>query len=80
VPVDRSQSYQSLWTALAAAATTGGAHAWRFVSSIDAETHLEFLEFGADADPREDGDVRMLIERLETEAGASTVEEWIEER
>jgi hypothetical protein len=80
VPVDRSQSYQSLWTALAAAATAGGAHAWRFVSSIDAESHLEFLEFGAGADPREAGEVRMLIDRLEAEAGASTVEEWIEER
>ena len=80
VPIDRSQLYQALWTALATAATAGGAHAWRFVSSIDAECHLEFLEFGADSDPREAVEVRALIDRLEAEVGASTFEEWIEDR
>ena len=78
VPADRVPSYQALWAALAATVTPLQAHAWRFVSPQDPELHLEFLEFGATADPRAAGDVRDLLARMETEAGVSTTEEWLQ--
>lgn len=80
VPPARGASYGELWDALAAAVTADGAHAWRFVSPQDSELHLEFLEFKASDDPRNEEKVRELLDRLDTDTGASTIEEWLEDR
>lgn len=78
VPSDRDASYRTLWASLAARVTPLEAHAWRFVSPQDPELHLEFLEFKASADPRAARDVRDLLARMETEAGGSITEEWLQ--
>lgn len=78
VPAERDPTYRTLWATLVAAVTPLEAHAWRFVSPEDPELHLEFLEFRASADPRAAGDVRDLLARMESEAGDSITEEWLQ--
>nr|MBA4158591.1 hypothetical protein [Gemmatimonadota bacterium] len=61
VPESRRAAYDAAWTPLQAAATGLGAHAWRFRSADHGDLFLEFLEFAADADPRETPRVVALL-------------------
>lgn len=74
----RQGDYHGLWSELRDSAEAAGAHAWRFSASGDAALFLEFLEFGAGADPRSQPRVRELLARLESEAGVAAAEEWRE--
>lgn len=80
VPPATAPLYVALWQSLSAIAKRSGFHAWRFTSPLDAGERLEFLEFEAGADPREDAATREVLQRLEQEVGASRSEEWLEER
>ena len=68
--------YDARWGEVQRAVTERGAHAWRFVSGIQPDRYIEFLEFAADADPREDAGVSSTLRALDEELGAALVEEW----
>ena len=72
--------YDDLWRALAEAVAPTGAHAWRFVSSIDPLLHLEFLEFEAANDPRDRPAAREVLTSLDEEIAPAKLEEWLEAR
>lgn len=83
VAPDRRAEYAEGWTALYAAATAAGAHAWHFVSVNQQDVYLEFLEFGSDNDVRADPDVVAAIQSLHDRFGDAypvprTLEEWVE--
>lgn len=83
VPADQRSAYDAAWEALRTAATARGAHAWRFLSADEEDVVLEFLEFGMEADVREDEDVLGAIQELHRSFGGvypipKTIEEWIE--
>lgn len=83
VPPGRRGDYDTVWALLHAAAMLRGAHAWRFRSAEVPDVYLEFLEFGADADLREDPAALAAIRALHEAFGdpyplPRTLEEWIE--
>lgn len=71
------QRYEEAWHALADAARAVGAHAWRFRSEREPNLFVEFLEFGAGADPRDDPTVEQALEGLDT-IGKGASEVWID--
>jgi hypothetical protein len=71
-------AYDAAWEALRGAATAAGAHAWRFRSTIHPERYLEFLEFAADRDPRQDAAVADPLLALDRDLGPAEPEEWEE--
>lgn len=82
VPAEARDEYDAGWLRLHAAATAGGGHAWRFVSASDANLHLEFLEFAAARDLREDPEILASLQALHRSFGdpyppPRTIEEWI---
>jgi len=83
VAPERRDDYDAAWGLLHAAATSRGAHAWRFRAAAVPDLFLEFLEFGADADLREDPAALAAIMALHENFGdpypvPKTLEEWIE--
>jgi hypothetical protein len=78
VPSDRRAAYDAAWAAARDRAERRGAHAWRFVAAGSAELFLEFLEFAAESDPRDDPQLAAALRRLDRELGAADVEEWDE--
>jgi hypothetical protein len=78
VPASRSEAYQRLWDELRRASRDVGANAWRFVSGVDGQRHIEFLEFAGAADPRKASMVRHILERMDAEIAAAQAEEWVE--
>ncbi len=85
VPEERQSQYDTAWLRLHAAATERGAHAWRFLSAERADLYIEFLEFGAEKDPRADPAVAGALRQLETAFAdpppvANRVDEWREVR
>ena len=83
VAPDRRDEYDMAWRLLHAAATARGAHAWRFRAASTPDLFLEFLEFGAEADLREDPAALAAIMALHESFGdpypaPRTLEEWIE--
>ena len=72
-----SARYEELWTQLVAAVRERGAHAWRFRSELDDAFFIEFLEFGAGADPRQSPAVSGALEALDG-MGAGMLEGWID--
>ena len=83
VAPERRDDYDAAWGLLHAAATSRGAHAWRFRAAVVPDLFLEFLEFGADADLREDPAALAAIMALHENFGdpypvPKTLEEWIE--
>jgi hypothetical protein len=80
VAQDRESRHRALWSELSQLVTPTGAHAWRFVSANDQGLHLEFLEFEAANDPRENSAARAVLARLDEEVAPATVEEWLEGR
>lgn len=85
VPPERRGEYNAAWERLRRSATTYGAHAWRFISAGRNDLYLEFLEFAADADPRDQPDVTVALGDLDSafqdsHFSAEPVEEWREIR
>jgi hypothetical protein len=85
VPTARLEEYLTLWLQLRGAAQIQGAHAWNFVSADVPEVYLEFLEFGAESDIRQDPEVLAAIKALHEGFGdvypaPQTLEEWVEIR
>lgn len=85
VPTARLEEYLILWIRLRATAKERGAHAWNFVSADVPEVYLEFLEFGAESDLRQDVGVVECIRQLHEKFGEAypppqTLEEWVEIR
>jgi hypothetical protein len=78
VPAEARAAYDARWVELHAAATALGAHAWRFRSTIHPERYLEFLEFAADHDPRQEAPVAGPLLALDRDLGPAEVEEWEE--
>ncbi|HEX2092892.1 MAG TPA: hypothetical protein VHG28_10840 [Longimicrobiaceae bacterium] len=83
VPAERRAEYDAAWGVLHTAATSRGAHAWRFRSADVADVYLEFLEFGSDSDLRADAETLDAIRALHASFGDPyptplTLEEWIE--
>lgn len=83
VPAPELDAYRAAWRELHAAATARGAHAWHFASADSPEVVLEFLEFGADTDVREDAAVLAALQQLHTRFGQPSplpkpLEEWLE--
>lgn len=83
VAPERRDDYDAAWGLLHAAATSRGAHAWRFRAASVPDLFLEFLEFGSDADLREDPAALAAIMALHESFGdpypvPRTLEEWIE--
>ncbi len=83
VSPERRDDYDAAWGLLHAAATARGAHAWRFRAAAVPDLFLEFLEFGSDADLREDPAALAAIMALHEAFGdrypePKTLEEWIE--
>lgn len=70
-----SAVYDEAWSRFREAALGKGAKAWRFRSTGDAHEFLEFLEFSANADPREDEAIRAAVAVLDGVSPAAT-EEW----
>ncbi|MGI9179160.1 MAG: hypothetical protein ACR2H9_01405 [Longimicrobiaceae bacterium] len=66
---ERREEYDAAWTRLHAAATAGGAKAWRFVSEARGDVYVEFLEFAAEHDPREDAEANAALLALEAAFG-----------
>jgi hypothetical protein len=77
LPAGEGAAYHAAWARLHAAATARGAHAWRFRSTERESLSLEFLEFAAEADVREDPEVRAALRALE-DAAPAIIEEWTE--
>ena len=85
VPTARLEEYLTLWMRMRVAAQACGAHAWNFVSADVPELYLEFLEFGAESDVRQDTEVLAMIKSLHEAFGdpyppPQTLEEWVEIR
>jgi hypothetical protein len=85
VPTDKLEEYLTLWVTMRVNAKARGAHAWNFVSADVPELYLEFLEFGPEADVRQDPDVLGTIKALHEAFGEvypapQTLEEWVEIR
>ena len=85
VPTPELETYLTLWMRMRVAAQARGAHAWNFVSADVPEVYLEFLEFGAESDIRQDPDVLATIKALHEAFGDAypppqTLEEWVEIR
>ena len=80
VPEVREDAYRTLWARLAEIVRESGSHAWRFVDPGDDRSRLEFLEFEAVNDPRQDADASEVLGRLDREVAPADVEEWLEER
>jgi hypothetical protein len=83
VPLDSIRDYAELWVSLHRAATARGAHAWHFTSADQPNVYLEFLEFGADSDVRNDTETVAAIKALHERFGEPyptplTLEEWVE--
>lgn len=74
----REREYRALWAELKGLAENSGAHAWRFASPSDPAERLEFLEYEAGHDPRREAGA--ILARLDSEIGAASVEEWLEDR
>lgn len=77
VEEDQGVSYEEAWRRLAETVGARGAHAWRFRSEQDPALFVEFLEFGAGADPRDDPSVARALEALEM-IGRGDSEGWID--
>jgi hypothetical protein len=69
--------YRRSWSAVREAVEARGAHAWAFSSAGDAAEMMEFLEFRAGSDPREDPRVAALLRELDR-AHDGVTEEWEE--
>jgi hypothetical protein len=85
VPTPKLETYLTLWVQMRVAAQAQGAHAWNFVSADVPEVYLEFLEFGAESDIRQDPGVLATIKALHEAFGEpypapQTLEEWVEIR
>ena len=85
VPADRIPEYAEAWAVLHNAATAAGAHAWAFASTDHRDVYMEFLEFGAESDVRQDTEVLAMIKSLHEAFGdpyppPQTLEEWVEIR
>jgi hypothetical protein len=85
VPGHRRDEYAVAWNTLHDAATSRGAHAWHFISLDETDVFLEFLEFGSEADVREDPATLEAIKALHEAFGGPyppprTIEEWAEVR
>ncbi|MBW3628256.1 MAG: hypothetical protein KY464_03060 [Gemmatimonadetes bacterium] len=78
VPEEARSRYDSGWEEVRREATALGAHAWRFHSTIHPERYLEFLEFAANGDPREEATVAAPLLALDRDFGTAEVEEWEE--
>jgi len=76
VPAEERHRYGSAWKRVVEAATLAGARAWRF-ASIEGIDHIEFLEFRAGNDPRDNAGVAKAIAGLELIA-PGIVREWVE--
>ena len=82
VPDESRDEYDAAWLRLHAVATAGGGHAWRFASASDANLYLEFLEFAAARDLRENPEILASLQALHQNFGdpypaPTTIEEWI---
>ena len=77
IPLQDRDRYDLAWAALERAATALAAHAWRFRSSIYPSGYLEFLEFAAGSDPRDDPSVSGPLAALD-EIAPGEVESWDE--
>ncbi len=82
VSPESRDEYDAAWLRLQTAATAGGGHAWRFVSAGEANLYLEFLEFAAARDLREDPEILASLQSLHQSFGdpyppPQTIEEWI---
>lgn len=71
-------AYTAAWAAVRSAAEARGAHAWRFRSVADPRVHLEFLEFSAGSDPRDDAACTARLRALDALAAGEGAE-WVEE-
>lgn len=80
VTAQRESEYHALWSKLAGRLGESGSHAWRFAAPDDRAERLEFLEFEAARDPRDDAEARAILARLNDEIAAASVEEWLEDR
>lgn len=69
VPAERREEYDAGWTRLRAAATAGGAQAWRFVTAARGDVYVEFLEFAAEHDAREDAEANAALLALKAAFG-----------
>jgi hypothetical protein len=83
VPSADHTEYDAAWGRLHVAATTAGAHAWRFASAKTPGLFLEFLEFASDSGLREDPTALAAIQALHERFGdpyppPDTLEEWSE--
>jgi hypothetical protein len=79
---EEKDAYDAGWKRLHAAATASGGHAWRFASAGEANLYLEFLEFAAARDLREDPEILASLQALHQKFGdpyppPRTIEEWI---
>lgn len=75
-----SEAYATLWEALRFEVEAYSGHAWRFVSTIHPDSHLEFLEFAQGSDPRSRPAVSAALAALDALAAAGDCEEWEERR
>ncbi|HEV2132320.1 MAG TPA: hypothetical protein VGR27_14490 [Longimicrobiaceae bacterium] len=65
VSPERRAEYDAAWVRLHTAATARGAHAWRFAAADRGDVYVEFLEFAAEHDPREDFEAGAALRTLE---------------
>jgi hypothetical protein len=64
-PADRAE-YDARWSSVVAAATSGGARAWRFRSEERGDLFVEFLEFSSpESDPRRREDASRALAALD---------------
>jgi hypothetical protein len=77
VPRTAEDRYDAAWTGVLAAASARSAHAWRFRSAGEEGLFVEFLEFRAGADPREDPPLRRALDELER-ISAGLTREWLD--
>ncbi len=77
VSAEQLRQYARDWRTLQRGVEASGAHAWRFVSAAYPSRYLEFLEFAAGADPRQQPGIARALAALEMIAPA-VAEEWDE--
>jgi len=75
VPEGRRTEYDRRWYTLRDASVASGAHAWRFVAESNPGRFIEFLEFGAGADPTEEPAAREALGALDA-AFPGDAERW----
>ena len=77
IPLDRTEDYAALWSAVRDAAEAVGVHAWRFRAKDRDDIYMEFLE-ASDPEPLADTGLGAARDALDRAFVPERSDEWEE--